>query len=43
MTREPVQGEECWICFGLIEGGNPFSKYCDTCIDNLEKEKELTK
>lgn len=25
--------DTCQACHALIEGGNPFSKYCDTCLD----------
>lgn len=27
-------GDECENCDALIEGGTPFTRYCDDCTDN---------
>jgi hypothetical protein len=27
-------GDWCERCRALIDGGNPFSRYCDACIDS---------
>lgn len=26
--------DDCQKCLGVIAGGNPFSRYCDKCLDN---------
>lgn len=29
--------DTCQKCLGFIDGGNPFSKYCDTCLERTEE------
>lgn len=31
---ENETGEVCETCQSLIEGGTPFSRYCDKCLDD---------
>jgi hypothetical protein len=37
---EATNADECQRCFGLIEGGTPFSRYCDECLDVVEQNKK---
>lgn len=27
--------EDCEICLGVIAGGNPFSRRCDSCLEQV--------
>jgi hypothetical protein len=29
-----LEDDACELCDALIDGGNPFSRYCDACIDS---------